>query len=311
MSPDRPNEAGFTLLEILVAITITAMLVTATVTGTRQLHSAFERAVQDYDRTRTARILLDRLERELVGTMLVVREVEGDEDTRDEHPWLFIGDDRVFDSNDSDAVRFVTRSPARAPGAQESGLRMVTYAVENLEGDRYDLVRQEQELPAALDKDLNTFDAEPVVEDVFRFSLRYQDDEDGEWKETWDSTDVAQLDRLPNAVELAVQLVELHPDGEWVAGQEQTRLVKLPVRPIVPGPPEEGAADDGACEGVTLNECFVLFQDELNADQTVTELLTQFGEQCVSDLDSGDTLPTLFGSLYEAAIEECTTGPQP
>ena len=109
------EQRGFTLLEVLISVTITALLVTAAVSTFRFLNRTQESGAQERARAANARVLLDRLERELSSTVLLVKRPMK---RRRRHPWLFLGQDRVFGTNDSDALRFVTRSPARPPSTQ-------------------------------------------------------------------------------------------------------------------------------------------------------------------------------------------------
>jgi len=225
----RP-QAGFTLLELLIAIGITAMLVSAAVQAYVSLSRAQEQALGRKGRDRAALVLLDRIERELVGTLLIERPEESD---RLSHPYVFIGEDRVFGSNDSDALRFITLTPARPPGTQVSGgMRMVTYGFEPRADEGVDMLRQEEPLPDSMDKQISAIDGQLVMDQLAHFRLRYQDDESGEWVRRWDSTDIALLDRLPSAVEVSVQLYQQGEGEELESGPEHKRVVMLPMRPI-------------------------------------------------------------------------------
>ena len=84
------SRAGFTLLELLIALGITALLVTAAVQAYVSISEAQERARGGHNRDRSALVLLDRIERELEGSMLVVRSERED---RLGHPYVFIDDD--------------------------------------------------------------------------------------------------------------------------------------------------------------------------------------------------------------------------
>ncbi len=224
------SRAGFTLLELLIALGITALLVTAAVQAHVSISAAQERARGGHNRDRSALVLLDRIERELEGTMLVVRSERED---RLGHPYVFIGEDRVFGSGDSDAIRFITLTPARPPGGEISGgIRMVSYGVEPSADEGFDLLRQEEPLPDGLEKRIFLDEAQVVIEQMASFQLRYQDGETGEWVERWDSTDLSLLDQLPQAVEVTVQLYQTNEDEELEPGQEHQRVAYLRIRPL-------------------------------------------------------------------------------
>lgn len=246
------SHAGFTLLELLIAIGITSLLVSAAVQAYISISRAQERAHGGEDRDRAALVLLDRIERELVGTLLVLKPEDAD---RLGHPYVFVGEDRVFGSGDSDALRFITLTPARPPGGQLSdGIRMVSYGLEPRPDEGVDLLRQEEPLPDRLEKRISIADGQVVMEQLAFFRLRYKDDETEEWTEWWDSTALELLDRLPEAVEMSVQLYELNEEEELEAGREHKRVVRLPVRPLGSEgfPPGEGPSDED--EGEDENE---------------------------------------------------------
>ncbi len=226
----RRGSPGFTLLEMLIVVGITALLVTAAVQAHLGIRHAQERVAAGLRRERTAEVFLDRLERELNGTLLVVRPSGVD---RLSHPFLFFAEDRFESDVDTAAFRFVTRTPARAgPRALAPGLRMVTYGVFTSE-DRggLDLYRQEDPLPGGLEKEIALPEGRIALDGVSTFQVRYLDDEGG-WKDDWDSTDIALLDRLPTEVEVTLALDEQSPEGERVAGPDHTRVITLPVRPF-------------------------------------------------------------------------------
>ena len=224
------SRSGFTLLELLIALGITALLVSAAVQAYISISNAQERARGGHNRDRSALVLLDRIERELEGAMLIVRSEEED---RLGHPYLFVGDDRVFGSGDSDAIRFVTLTPARPPGGEVSGgIRMVSYGVEPRANEGLDLLRQEEPLPEGMEKRILLDQAQVVMEQMASFRLRYQDEETGEWVELWDSTDISLLDRLPEAVEVTVQLYQTNENEELEPGLEHQRVARLRIRPF-------------------------------------------------------------------------------
>lgn len=257
---------GFTLLEMLLTIGVTALLVLAAVQAFRNIARLQSRLTIGTEREATAQILLDRIEGELVGTMLV--EI-GEQDDRLDHPWLFVSEDRVFGTNDSDAIRFITQAPARAtPGVGLLGLRMVSYSV-LADEDQLNLYRQEEPLPDGMEKVISLENGELVTEEIAAFRLRFLDDRDEGWQEGWDSTEIAQLDRLPEAVELTVQLWEVDSAGEPTLGPIYQRVATLPIRPFGPDGRTGGAGDHGPDEptcddGISVYECIALFQDRID-----------------------------------------------
>jgi type II secretion system protein J len=287
---------GFTLLEMLIVIGITALLVTAAVQAHLGIRRVQERVARGLHRERTAEVFLDRVERELNGTLLVVKPSGVD---RLSHPFVFIGEDRFESEADADALRFITRTPARAgPRAFAPGLRMVTYGTYTSQNDvGLELVRQEEALPRGLQKEITLLDGRIALDGIATFRVRYLDEE-GEWKEDWDSTDVALLDRIPTEVEVTLALNEKAEDGSTVTGPEHTRSITLPVRPFdldamrgeegATADPNSGAgetaeekddAEDGTC--VTVAECAARLPS--GAIGGLAGFVKRFGTVCYTD----------------------------
>ncbi len=256
-------ETAFTLLEILVAILIASLLITATIQTFREISDATEQARGAGRRELGAEILLDRLEHELVGTTLVVKDEEADRLT---HPWLFVGEDRLFGTNDSDSLRFVTQTPARAARSpRHGGLRMVSYEIRTAEGERLDLYRFEEPLPDQMEKAIDPGEGVPVAEDLYSFKLRFRDEEDGSWLDSWDSTDLALLDRMPGAVEITVQLMEEIQDSEFEPGDEHLRVIELPIRPLLRSAGDLDHIDSRCRDGITLSVCMRRLRQEIRS----------------------------------------------
>ena len=247
------RQAGFTLLEIMVAVLIMAMLLTFTFQAYRGIESSYQRVGNSTSRDRAARIVLDRLERELVGSVLVERE-QGTDPLLD--PYFFYGNAKPYADSEGDELRFVTRTPLRAPGAPSVGLEIVTYgAIPSQTGAGLALLRQAEAMPPQLAKEIVWTEPEVVVDNVALFIARYHSDQ-GDAAEGWDSTGVERLDQLPSELVVTVSLLEPSgPNGELAAGPEFSRTIELPVRPFKMTP--EGAQDDAAAcgGGMTVKQC--------------------------------------------------------
>ncbi len=243
---------------MLISIAVTALIVMTAVQAYRSITSAQERQSGDVDRERSAMVLLDRLERELSGALLIKQPEDADPATQ---TYLFYGVDVMTPSGDSDAIRFVTLSPARAPGAAALvPPRMITYAALPNEDFGFALVRQEEPRPAALAKEISVAEGQVVLDDLAEFKLTYVLEETGEELPVWDSSDVGLRDSLPGAVNASVTLFDVDENGEIVPGTPHERTIALPIRPI--DLEELRAAAAGAGEGakcLTGAECAAKF----------------------------------------------------
>ena len=297
----RPTSAaGFTLLEILVTIVITAMVMTVLFSAHQTFITA-GRSIEDGSRDRAARVVLDRIERELVGATLIVREEESDPLA---HPYLFVGDDRALGESETDTLRFITQSALR-PGATATapGPQLVSYAVEQESADRLHLVRVAEPVPAQMSKQISILDAPRVAEDLATFKLRYQGE--AGLLDRWDSTEVEQLDQLPLAVEVTIQLWEDGPDGEAVAGDPFTRRVSLPIRPFALAPDDPDAAD-GPC--IEIAPCIPLILDELDlvegpGPERWEENLLELEERCWHAPNPSQQLSSTLRALANKRVD--------
>jgi prepilin-type N-terminal cleavage/methylation domain-containing protein len=255
------QQAGFTLLEILITIAIMSMLITAAVQAFQSITRAEERARAGVGRTRAALVLLDRVERELVGTVLVP---QLDEEEPLPQPYVFLAEDRSSSGSNADALRFVTLTASRALASDaKTGPRMISYAVREaeplslgeLDGDTpLELVRREDPLHHEPEQEISAYDGQVVAENVAGFQLRFQDESTGTWVGEWDSTAPPNLDEVPLSVEVAVTLWERDATGDLIRGEEYQRLVALPLRPLDFLPPEAQLQDEDC--GKTVAQCW-------------------------------------------------------
>ncbi len=251
---------GFTLLEMLITIAIMSMLITAAVQAFQSIIRAEERARAGVGRSRSARVLLDRIERELVGTLLVPRP-QGEEPGA--QPYVFLGEPHTSDNLDAHALQFVTLTASRAPNsAWAGGPRVVSYAIREADPDEFEeldhgtlleLLRGEEPLSEETEPELGVREGQIVAEAIAGFRLRFQDESDEAWVDRWDSTEPPHIDELPLSVEVGVMLWERDPDGRLVAGPEHIRRVELRMRPTDFVPPE--ARLEEVC-GKTVGQCW-------------------------------------------------------
>ncbi|MBM4334946.1 MAG: prepilin-type N-terminal cleavage/methylation domain-containing protein [Deltaproteobacteria bacterium] len=295
MSPRSAR--GFTLLEVMVAIFIMALVITFAFQAYQGIAEAYTRVSDGTSRDRAARILLDRIERELVGAVLVQRELGVDPLT---HPYVFYGQPLQQSDSEGFELRFVTQTPLRSPGSPPAPLALVSYGtVASRSGHGVDLLRQEEALPAELRKEVEWTQPQTVADELAIFSMSFVG-EGSEAPGVWDSTSVAQLDQLPLSIELRLALWEMGPDGEPWPGLEITRLVDLPVRPFrlsaEDAEKNRGAADCGS--GVTVAVCLAGFEAELAAASpalaaAIEEARNQTEDACWSDPEPSPALQRL------------------
>jgi prepilin-type N-terminal cleavage/methylation domain-containing protein len=293
-SPGRSRE-GFTLLEVLAVMALTAGLLTMAVNFYLQLSRATTVAV---DRTRDGRRgvgVVDRVARDLEGTVLLKKPEAVDPLA---HPWLFLAESDGRGSGAS-RIKFDTRSLVpRASDLHASDLAVVTYQVVPTDDGALALLRSvTPRLPEQLDRSFPRADdpgVEVLADDLVSFGLRLLD-EDGAWSEEWDSSTLARSSTLPIAVEIAAQML---PEAEAAeAPQPLVRRVLLPVRPVdleallgagdqdQDGDDEEDEEENADC--VTVGECIALnpeaFDLLMTTNPDLRPVIDSIRGQCFSD----------------------------
>lgn len=290
---------GFTLLELLIAVAVTALLVTGAVGAYLDITRAQQRARGELGRDLTAGVFLDRFERELRGSLLVVLPEDGE---RLDHPYLFVGTEAFGDTGEADHVLFATRTSlgAAGPSAPER-LRLVSYGLVSNSALGLDLFRREDPIQPSLSRDLPIWEGQLVLEDVLSFGLRYLDEEAGDWRDAWDSTEVALLDRLPLQVEVTIRLEESDETDEPIPGPDHARVVPIPTRPIDIAKLRRQAKGTGdGC--LTVKACLALLADVVE-EAEAGELFEQTDmEACWSpDLPIATDLEVLGADLERCA----------
>ncbi len=294
MSPERVH--GFTLLEVLVAVFIMSLVLTFAFNAYRGIAGAYERVAEDGSRDRSARVLLDRIERELTGAVMIQRE-EGADPLL--HPYVFFAERRETADSSGFELRFITQTPLRSPGGPAAALALVTYGVVPSEtGLGFTLLRQEEPVPVELAKEVTWTTPQVMADNVAVFTLGFSGETavaDG----GWDSTGVEQLDALPDAVDVVISLWEVAPDGEPWPGEQLLRSVGLPVRPFRLAP-DDAPVQAAQCTtgGVTPIACVNHFAAQIASASpslaaAINDAQTQVQDACWTSDQPSEALERL------------------
>jgi len=192
----RPRAAGFTLMELMIAMAIVAAMGAMTLGAFRQLDRAQEIARAQADRYEAARLALSRMAREV--SMAFISE-HYDKDRIRERPTLFRGRE--------DTLLFTTLAHERlALDAKESDQSVVEYKVAS-DPDRSGeeaLFRREK---AHIDDEPDRGGREDVVADhVQSFRIQYWDPKRKDWVREWSTRSVDHPNDLPPRVRFELEL---------------------------------------------------------------------------------------------------------
>ena len=310
----RARTAGFSLIEMMAVVLFTGIVLVAAVDFYLDLAAASRNATE---LTRTGRrgvALLDRLARDLETAYLVKKPEEVDPL---DHPWIFVAEGHGSDHG-SDHLRFSRRGRTpRLDDAQEADLEVVAYALVASEEreDAFDLVRwSTPHLPEGLDRSYPAPDDEGafvLARDVGAFGVRFLDEEGG-WRDTWDSSQIVESSELPRAAEISVAVLDETYD-ELSEFRDPpavlTRVIAIPMRPIdlsellASTEREEEEEDEEEC--VTVDECRGRNPDAFALlDSATLATLGSIGDQCWSAHAAS------FPAEVTSAIQNCAD-PEP
>ena len=200
---------GVTLLEVMVAMAILAIVATLLYTGFVQTAHNKERIEKEGERNHEVRMGLERLVRELsmAFASVQVSQVPAQVTVKT----AFIGKEEAGGSR----IDFTSFSHQRLyRDAHESDQNELSYFLtDDPDMPGHDaLVRREQD---RIDDDPQTGGTAAVlVHDVEAFQLQFLDPQSGEWLKTWDSTQGAmQPNRLPSQVKITLTVPNIRGDG--------------------------------------------------------------------------------------------------
>jgi len=222
---------GFTLIEMMAVIALIGVVFFVALNFYTDLSNASNRASNHTRGIRRASAVLDRVARDIEGTILLVKPAEMDPF---EFPWIFLGETRLG-GNASERLKFITsnHNPARTE-VVDSNLATVAYVVESSEDDSVALYRwASPHLPDSLDK---TFPREGddgvflLAEGLYSFGFTFLD-EDGELHREWDSSTVIQSGSLPMAVEIQLSLMSDRTSDDEEPPIYRKRVI-IPIRPL-------------------------------------------------------------------------------
>jgi general secretion pathway protein J len=209
------KNSGFTLLEIMVAIFIFAVVLTTiytSYTGTFRVVDETESQAEIY---RMARIAIERMLEDLESIYIP----KGEENPKSEEDTLsrfqFLGEDREIEGRSADNLRFTSRAHLNLGGQeQESGAAEIAYYLkEKEEGDDLVLYRIDRAMFEEVSPSDERTGGLVLCERLVSVNFTYYD-ENGEARESWDSLSDALRGKIPKMVSIALEFVNsLDPEA--------------------------------------------------------------------------------------------------
>jgi prepilin-type N-terminal cleavage/methylation domain-containing protein len=209
-STDR-SRAGFTLMEILLAVAILSIVITAVYNTWSAALNGWRRGTDASEVFQRERVVMDVLSELTQSAVFFAASAPLYTVVGAKNPGL------------GDSVSFVTASDAFLPPSEatDAGMRRVTISVEEDQYRRTYLAIVNQPALRPDDASAGPLQAHVVSMDVSGFFVRYLDPRDGTWNDKWEETSIP-----PLAMEYTVVFGH---EGDRLPRVAVTRAVDIPV----------------------------------------------------------------------------------
>jgi len=213
---------GFTLIEVMIAVGITAVIGVMVMGSFQRTYGAKELTETQDERFTSVRIALTRLAREVSEAYL---SDQFDHKRYRDAPTIFRGKD----GGDRDDLLFATMSHERlVRDAKESDQAVVQYTVDSDPDRQGELALFRREKPRIDDEPERGGSRAVVCEHVTRFDVQYWDWKRQEWAREWITNSVEHGNVLPTRVKLRIGVKM--PDGKERIFETQARVAII--RPL-------------------------------------------------------------------------------
>jgi len=216
VTPARPPQAasGMTLLEVTIAIAITAIMGVMVLGTFRQVDRAHQITRDQGDRYAGARLALSRLARE-VSMAFISEHYDHDRFGKEDRPTQFVGRE--------DRLLFCTFAHQRlGRDLKESDQSVVEYTLES-DPDRSGVQALFRREKPRVDEELDRGGRKDLVADhVTAFRLQYWDRRRNDWVREWSTETTDHPEELPSRVRFELELKL--PDGRTEKLSTEARI---------------------------------------------------------------------------------------
>ena len=225
----KRNRPGFTLIEVMAAVLLSAIVITIAVGFQINLGSAMESSRERLRTQRQAVALLDRISRDLASTYFIAPSAKVKPGV---NPWIFLTGRDFVSEGKSDKIKFITRNykPQRLDGHASDLAVVAYYLAEEADRPGYKLMRwRETHMPMQYDPSFpaeDNPDADVIGENIASFTVSMID-RNGLEVPAWDSSRNQRNNVLPMAVWIEISMLtsretdpefdpgDFEPDGNY------------------------------------------------------------------------------------------------
>lgn len=204
MSYTSPPNRGFTLLEVLIALVLLAILTTALYGSYFAVVRARDRASEGMEARRELGATLDLLRREIASAVYY---------SKDKQRLRFVVEDRDNFGKPASSLELTTLSPPSGLARPESGVIDVQYRMLVKDNKQLILTRREQDayFYSSTTTTTTTIPVYPQMEHISAFLVECYDG--STWLKSWDTS---LNGRLPTLVRITIQFEEEGTPVEFV-----------------------------------------------------------------------------------------------
>jgi general secretion pathway protein J len=190
------NKRGFTLVEVMIAAAILALIVSMLYVAFAWSVKTMEIGMEGGEAYRKARVILYRMAQEISCAML-----SSDQEDPDAQ-YAFIGEDKVEDGMPQDTLSFIsTALPLKGPSRGVKGVGY--YLAPDPASDKLSLLMKEDTTPALGDRAEERAGGMLLAEGIEGLDFTYSDSQGREWKR-WDTTTPVFARKLPQLVKISI-----------------------------------------------------------------------------------------------------------
>lgn len=212
----KKSRAGFTLIEVIVAMSIFSFIAMATTTAISRGMAVKKRAEREWEETHGVRTAMNFLNRDIALAFHIKKPTQGTFFTPESSRWF-----KTYFKGESNRVSFTSLSNRRLyDNTHESEMCEVGYSlVSSSEKERggeqsgHALARRKS---AIIDEDQER-GGEPLTltEHVKEIQFKYYSQKQDRWLEEWDTSKRDTEDRFPDAVEIKLLVVQNQKEVEY------------------------------------------------------------------------------------------------
>ncbi|MBI3017957.1 MAG: type II secretion system protein [Deltaproteobacteria bacterium] len=212
----KKSQSGFTLIEIIVAMSIFSFIAMATATSISRGMAVKKRAEREWDETHGIRTAMNFLNRDISLAFHVKKPPQGAFFTQDSSRWF-----KTYFKGQADQLSFTSLSNRRLyTNTHESEVCEVGYSLTSSEKEedsekngRYSLSRRKSPV---IDEDQERGgDPFTLIDHLKEIQFKYYSQKQDRWSEEWDTSRRDTEDRFPDAVEIKFIVLQNQKEVEY------------------------------------------------------------------------------------------------